>query len=89
MNFDLADSSQVPSPAATKPSLLDDLNRLIDRIVRKPERETPKQFVDWKKVKKHKIKMGYDSFSDTWLMSSSEMRRAEKVGAIWNKPEIF
>lgn len=86
---DIVSSDWSASSSDTKPLTLDDFNRTLEYIYRKrpPEPEYPKQFCDWDKVCEHGIRMGFDSMAGMWLMSSSEMRRAREVGAIWWEDE--
>lgn len=62
-------------------------NKMLDYLFRKKlkNEKMARQWIDWSKMKEYKIKFAYDSCMDTYLFSSSEMRRARKVGAVGNE----
>ena len=79
--------STSPSGAPTKPLTFDDLERLLEELRRPaPEKLPPTHDIDFAKVAEHDIRMGWDGLAETWMLSPSEMARAEKVGAIMRKP---
>ena len=89
--------STTRADAATKPLTFEDLERLLEELRRPaPEKLPPthdidfakvaEHDIDFAKVAEHGIRMGWDGRAERWMMSASEMARAEKVGAIMRKP---
>ena len=79
--------STTRADAATKPLAFEDLERLLEELRRPaPEKLPPTHDIDFAKVAEHDIRMGWDGLAETWMLSPSEMARAEKVGAIMRKP---
>lgn len=75
--------STTRTDAATKPLTFEDLERLMEELRRPaPERLPPTHDIDFTKVAEQGIRIGWDGLAETWMMSTSEMARAEKVGAI-------
>ena len=79
--------STTRTDAATKPLAFEDLERLLEELRRPaPENPPPTHDIDFTKVAEHGIRIGWDGLAEAWMLSPSEMVRAEKVGAIRRHP---